>query len=78
MQRKELLDVINLNCNACRVDLPPVEATVYSFQAKGRDVNKFISTSEIELTVEVGNEMKTETLAIPLDLFREDMIRVTI
>ena len=59
-QEKDLLDVINLEYrHRCRAE--PVEAAIYSLEAKGEELEMFRANASAELTVELGEATRQQT-----------------
>ena len=80
LQEKELSEVISLECgHRCRAD--PVEATTYSLQAEGEELQKFRANAAAELTVEVEEQdiEKEETydMEVPLNVLQEGVAVVS-
>ena len=80
-QEKEFLDVINLEYgHRCRAD--PVEAAIYSLQAKGEYLDKFKANASAELTVELeetvdeAQKIKYSSVELPLDFTKEYLEKV--
>ena len=81
-QEKELLDVINLEYgHRCRAE--PVEAAIYSLEAKGENLEKFraIATAEVTVELEENTEQQEKkyeysSMELPVDFSKEDVAKV--
>ena len=82
-QEKAFLKVINLEYgHRCRAE--PVEAAVYSLEAKGEELDKFRANASAELTVELEEttdeeeERKLEysSMELPVDFTKEYLAKV--
>ena len=80
-QTKEFLDVVNLEYgHRCRAN--PVEAAIYSLQAKAEYLHKFRANASAELTVELEEtvdeqqKLKYSSMELPLDFTKEYLEKV--
>ena len=58
----------------------PVEAAIYSLEAKGEELVKFRAFAMADLTVDLEDEKKQEqsSLELPVNFSKEDVVKVSI
>ena len=77
------MDLINLEYgHKCRT--APVEAAIYSLQAKGEELEKFRAFAVAEVTVDLEEStekqektQESSSLELPVDFTRDDVAQVT-